>query len=65
MVISEIEKTLVNKYDNIKYKKNDKDDIANLRFAIFKLKKDQNNLKEIYDLIKKETEVKKFNFLTY
>ena len=65
MIISEIEKTLVNKYDSIKYKKNDKDDIANLRFEIFKLKKDHNNLKDIYDLIKKETAVKKFNFLTY
>ncbi len=65
MVISEIEKTLVNKYDNIKYAKNDKDDIANLRLEIFKLKRDQNNLKDIYDLIKKETAVKKFNFLTY
>lgn len=66
MVNSELEKALINtNYSNDKFYKEDKNNILNLRLDIFQSKKNINNVKNIYDLIKKEVAMKKFNFLTY
>lgn len=66
MVNSELEKALINKnYYNDKLNKEDKDNILNLRLNIFQSKKNLSDIKSIYDLIKKEVDMKKFNFLTY
>ena len=65
---SEIEKILINKNYNEKLNKaveNNNDNIGNIRSSIFKLKKGNFEVKEIYKLTKKEAEIKKFNFLIY
>lgn len=65
---SEIEKIFVNRNYNEKLDKafeTSNNDIGNIRSKIFKLKKESLNVKEIYELTKKEAEIKKFNFLIY
>lgn len=65
---SEIEKIFINRNYNKKLDKAfeiSNNDIGNIRSKIFKLKKESLNVKEIYELTKKEAEIKKFNFLIY
>jgi hypothetical protein len=65
---SEIEKILINKNYNEKLNKAveiSNNNIGSIRSSIFKLKKGNFEVKEIYRLTKKEAEIKKFNFLIY
>lgn len=64
---SEISKALINQKDYAKLLIDNNDDkIASIRKEIFKKQTDiKTNFKLFYSLIKKEVELKKFNFLTY
>ena len=66
LIEKEIEKILINKkrfvFDN-SYTAHE--DIYSIRMEILKIKKASLNLKKLYDQIKKEAFLKKFNFLVY
>ena len=66
LIEKEIEKILINKkrfvFDN-SYTTHE--DIYSIRMEILKIKKASLNLKKLYDQIKKEAFLKKFNFLVY
>ena len=66
-IYSEIEKFLVNnKYENSVFNENLIDIFLNNRKDLYDIKnKPQTNLVEFYNLLKKEVNIKKFNFLTY
>ena len=67
LVFSEISKYLINSYGYIKdtgiSEKNNF--ILDLRKELFDLKRNNRNIKSIYENLKKEIRYKKFNFLTY
>ena len=67
LVFSEISKYLIN---NKNYKNDlniniDNNHIMHIRKSIYNLKRGNNNIKSLYDLIKNEVIYKKFNFLVY
>jgi len=67
LVFSEISKFLIN---NKNYKNDlniniDNNHIMHIRKSIYNLKRGNNNIKSLYDLIKNEVIYKKFNFLVY
>jgi len=67
LVFSEISKFLIN---NKNYKNDmninvDNNHIMHIRKSIYNLKRENNNMKSLYDLIKNEVIYKKFNFLVY
>ena len=66
-IYSEIEKFLVNNnYENYLFNENLIDGFLNNRKDLYDIKnKPQTNLVEFYNLLKKEVNIKKFNFLTY
>ena len=67
LAFSEISKYLINSYGYIKdtciIEKNNF--ILDLRKELFDLKRNNRNIKSIYENLKKEIKYKKFNFLTY
>lgn len=67
LVFSEISKFLINdnNYKSNNDVNNEINQVFNIRSSIYKLKRDKNNLKELYRMIKKESLYKKLNFLIY
>lgn len=67
LVFSEISKFLINdkNYKSIHDINNEIDQVFNIRSSIYKLKRNENNLKELYHMIKKEVLYKRLNFLIY
>jgi len=67
LAFSEITKYLVNNNNYVNDEKinTETNHILNIRKSIFISKKDQRNIKDLYSLIKREADYKKFNFLIY
>lgn len=67
LVFSEISKFLINdkNYKSNHDINNEIDQVFNIRSSIYKLKRNENNLKELYHMIKKEVLYKRLNFLIY
>lgn len=67
LAFSEITKYLVNNnnYTNDEKLNTETNHILNIRKSIFMSKRERNNIKDLYNLIKSEADYKKFSFLTY
>lgn len=67
ITFSEINKYLINsKYNETIYNEDYKNNLINLRKEIYSFKRESNkNYVYLYNMIKKEVELKKFSFLTY
>ena len=67
LLFSEISKYLINsnQYSSGRSLLDDKNHILNIRKSIFEIKRNNINIKKLYQNIKNEAEYKKFSFLTY